>query len=347
MSDSAPAPSFPEILAELSSPAGASPASLHALFRAILAGTWPPAQVAGALIALRLLGETTDTFVAGAKAMREVMVRVPHEFAVVLDTCGTGGDHSRTLNLSTGAALIAAGAGVAVAKHGNRAATSQSGSADVLEALGVALDVPPHAQSGVLREAGIAFLFAQAHHPAMRNTMPIRRELGVRTILNCLGPLSNPASATHQLIGTFDDVVRPKIANALVRLGTVRAWVVRSADGMDELSPHGVTRVSAAANGTVEEFEVTPEDFGLRRSPAGAIAGSDPASNARALEEVLSGAEHPASDAFVLNAAAALVVAEGLEPKIAAQRAREVLRSGAALARLNLLRQATASAPRG
>ena len=272
--------------------------------------------------------------------MRAVMVRVPHGLDVVLDTCGTGGDGSSTLNLSTGAAVIAAAAGVPVAKHGNRAATSRSGSADVLEALGVPLDVPAAAQSQILVKAGIAFLFAQAHHPAMKHAMPVRRELGIRTLFNCLGPLSNPAGATHQLLGAFDDAMRPVLAGALRDLGARRAWVMRSVDGMDELSPHAVTRITELDAGKLTELELAPEDFGLPRSPEGAIRGAEPADNAAVFAKVLAGEPHPARDAFVLNAAGALVVARGLAPRAAALLAREVLAYGAALRLLDAWRAA-------
>jgi anthranilate phosphoribosyltransferase len=322
-------PSFAAVFAELGA-GGLSPATVRRVFDAIFAGAWTPAQTGGLLVALRLAGDSPEMIQAAAEAMRAVMLRVSHDFPALLDTCGTGGDGSNTLNLSTGAALIAAGAGVPVAKHGNRAATSQSGSADVLEALGVPLDVPVAEQANVIREARIAFLFAQAHHPAMKHAGPIRRELGIRTIFNCLGPLANPAGATHQLLGAFDDSMRSVLAKALAGLGTERAWVVRSTDGMDEVSPHAPTRVTELSGGTLRDFEIAPEDFGLPRSPAGAIRGGNPKANAEALEQVLGGKPHPSRDAFVLNAAAALVVAEGIEPKRAADKARESLESGAA-----------------
>jgi anthranilate phosphoribosyltransferase len=322
-------PSFANVFSELGA-GGLSAATVRRVFDAIFAGAWSPAQTGGLLVALRLSGDSPELIQAATEAMRAVMLRVPHDFPTLLDTCGTGGDGSNTLNLSTGAAVIAAGAGMPVGKHGNRAATSKSGSADVLEALGVPLDVPAGEQTHVLREARIAFLFAQAHHPAMKHAMPIRRELGIRTIFNCLGPLANPAGATHQLLGAYDDSMRVVLATALRGLGSKGAWVVRSTDGMDELSPHAPTRVTELSGGTLREFEVAPEDFGLSRSPAGAIRGGDPKANAEALDEVLSGKPHPARDAFVLNAAAALVVAEGIEPKRAAEKARESLESGAA-----------------
>jgi anthranilate phosphoribosyltransferase len=334
-------PKFSDVFAEMTGPVGLSPSSVRRVFEAIFAGAWTPAMVAAFLVGLRLTGGETATVVAAAaSAMRAVMVPVTHDFSVLLDTCGTGGDGAGTLNLSTGAALIAAAAGVPVAKHGNRAATSRAGSADVLEAMGVPLDVPGSRQHEVLREAGIAFLFAQAHHPAMRHANPVRRELGVRTLFNCLGPLANPASATHQLVGAFNDTIRPILAGALLELGTTRAWVVRSEDGLDEMSPFAPTRVTAVENGTLREFSLGPEDFGISRSPAGAIAGAEPAHNARVLEAILRGDEHPARDAILLNAAAGLVVALGIEPKAATERARAALASGRATEALNRLRKA-------
>jgi anthranilate phosphoribosyltransferase len=339
----AESPKFNDVFTEMTGPRGLSPRTVRRVFDAIFAGAWTPAMVSGFLIGLRLTGNETSTVIAAAaRAMRAVMVPVAHNFPILLDTCGTGGDGAGTLNLSTGAALIAAAAGVPVAKHGNRAATSRAGSADVLEAMGIALDVPGERQSEVLGDARIAFLFAQAHHPAMRHANPVRRELGVRTLFNCLGPLANPAGATHQLLGAFDDSIRPILADALLELGTTRSWVVRSEDGLDEMSPFAPTRISEVADGKVREFSLTPEDFGLTRSPAGAIAGADPAHNARVLENILRGEAHPARDAIVLNAAAALVVAQGLEPKAATERASAVLASGAASEALGRLRNATA-----
>jgi anthranilate phosphoribosyltransferase len=334
-------PKFADVFAEMTAPSGLSPKTVRRVFDAIFAGAWTPAMVSGFLVGLRLTGnETPPVIAAAASAMRAVMVPVTHSFDVLLDTCGTGGDGSASLNLSTGAALIASAAGVAVAKHGNRAATSRAGSADVLEAMGIPLDVPGARQGEVLAEAQIAFLFAQAHHPAMRHVMPVRRELGVRTLFNCLGPLANPAGATHQLLGAFDDAVRPVLANALSELGTTRSWVVRSEDGLDEMSPFAATRISEVDGGHVRELSLTPEDFGLPRSPAGAIDGAEPAHNARVLEAILHNEPHPARDAILLNAAAALVVALGIEPKAATERARAALESGAAYESLVRLRRA-------
>jgi anthranilate phosphoribosyltransferase len=334
-------PKFSEVFTEMTGPSGLSAHSVRRVFDAIFAGAWTPATTSGFLVALRLTGsETPAVIAAAAGAMRAVMIPVRHDFEVLLDTCGTGGDGAGSLNLSTGAALIASAAGVPVAKHGNRAATSRAGSADVLEAMGIPLDVPGARQSQVLADAQIAFLFAQAHHPAMKHVMPVRRELGVRTLFNCLGPLANPAGATHQLLGAFDDAIRPVLAGALSELGTTRSWVVRSEDGLDEMSPFAATRISEIDGGKIREFSLTPEDFGLARSPAGAIDGGEPKENARVLEAILRNEEHPAKDAILLNAAAALVVALGLSPKAATERAREVLRSGGALESLARLKRA-------
>ena len=220
---------FPEVFAELTSPVGIAPARVREVFDTILRGEWTPVQVAGFAVALRLTGESAETIEAAARSLREAMLPVEHGLPRVLDTCGTGGDGSGTLNLSTGAAIIAAASGVVVAKHGNRAVSSRAGSADVLEALGVRTDLPASAAAPLLRQLGIAFLMAPTHHPAMRHGGVARRELGIRTIFNCLGPLANPARATHQLLGAYDDALRPVLATTLGALGVTRAWVVRMA----------------------------------------------------------------------------------------------------------------------
>src|SRR5579883_69238 len=208
---------------------------VRAAFDAILAGAWTPVQVGAFAVALRMRGETAEEIVAGAQAMRATMTAVEHALPVVVDTCGTGGDGAHTLNLSSAAAVVVAACGVPVAKHGNRSVSSKCGSADVVEALGVPIDVPPSRQAQVLREAGIAFLFAPAHHPALKHAAQARRELGTRTIFNALGPLANPARATHQLLGVYDEGLRAVAARALGKLGVRRAWVVRSEDGLDEV----------------------------------------------------------------------------------------------------------------
>ncbi len=325
-----PPPSFSQVFAELSAERAMSPLVARRVFDSILAGGWTPVQIGALLVSLELLGQTSGVIVAAAKAMRAKMVEVKHELPLVFDTCGTGGDGMNSVNVSTGAAIIVAAAGVPVAKHGNRSASSRTGTADVLVALGVPIDVPPSAAADVLRAANIAFLFAPEHHPAMKYAAAPRRELGVPTIFNILGPLCNPALATHQLVGTFSEELRPVMAAALASLGVKGAWVVRGEDGLDEISPFGPTRVSVLLAGKVEEGVVTPEDFGLTRSPPGAIDGGDAKRNAGILLEVLSGQAHPSRTALLLNAAACLAIAKDLRLKDAAELAQKMLDTGRA-----------------
>jgi anthranilate phosphoribosyltransferase len=331
---------FAALFQKLAEPAGPSPELMRAAFDAILAGAWTPAQVAGLVVALRVRGETPEIITAAVRAMREAMVPVDHGLGATLDTCGTGGDGMGTLNISTAAAVVVAASGVIVAKHGNRAASSKAGSADVLEALGIPLDVAAKEHATILKEAGITFLFAPAHHPAMRHAAQARRELGIRTIFNLLGPLANPARATHQLIGTYDHAIRCVMAETLRALGTQRAWIVRGDDGLDEVSPSGPTRVTELDGGSICERVVTPEDFGLAPILPSAIAGGDAEHNARAIESILQGQAHPARAAVVLNAAAALVVARSLDLRSAADEADRAITSGGALATLERWRDA-------
>lgn len=322
-------PSFAEVFARIER-AEVGPEDVKAAFEAIFAGAWSPVQIGAFAASLRLRGETADAIVAAAEALRSVMMAVEHELDHVLDTCGTGGDGAHTLNVSTAAAIIVAACGVHVAKHGNRSVSSRCGSADVIEALGVPTDVEPRRQAEILREARIAFLMAPLHHPALRYAATARRELGVRTIFNALGPLVNPARTTHQLVGVYADTLRPIVATALGRLGVKRAWIVRSDDGLDELSPAGSTRVSVLDDGHVEEIVVRPEDFGIAPTELAALSGGDARDNAAALTRIFDGQPHPATEAIVLNAAAALVVARKTSLRDAAAEAREALRSGQA-----------------
>jgi anthranilate phosphoribosyltransferase len=308
--------------------------AVRAAFDGILSGEWTALQVAAYAVALRVVGETDEIVAAAVEAMRATMTPVHHDLPRVVDTCGTGGDGAQTLNLSSGAALVVAACDVPVAKHGNRSASSRCGSADVFEALGIPLDIPPVRQGDVLREAGIAFLFARAHHPALRHAAQARSELGTRTIFNALGPLANPARPTHQLVGVYEDALRPIAAKALSRLGVQRAWVVRGEDGLDEVSPCAPTRVTEIVNGAAHERVVTPEDFGVVRLVPAAIGGGDVADNARALLAILDGEPHPAREAVVINAAAALALATGEDLRASADRARRALDSGAARATL-------------
>jgi anthranilate phosphoribosyltransferase len=316
------------------------PDQVRRAFEAIFSGAWTPVQIGAFATSLRLRGESAESIVAAAEALRSVMTAVEHGLDEVADTCGTGGDGAHTLNVSTGAAIVLASCGVYVAKHGNRSVSSRCGSADVVAALGVPIDLPPSRQAAILREARVAFLMAPAHHPALRHAATARRELGVRTIFNALGPLVNPARATHQLVGVYDDALRPVVAAALGKLGVRRAWVVRSEDGLDEISPAAPTRVSVLDGGEVTERTVRPDDFGLEPTPLSALAGGDATENAAAIVRILDSEPHPAADAIVLNAAAALVVAKKTPPRDAAAEAREALKSGRARATLETWRAA-------
>jgi anthranilate phosphoribosyltransferase len=305
---------------------------------AIMDGGVPPAQIAGLLMALALKGERPGEMVGFARAMRARAVPLPRPVADVFDTCGTGGDRSHTFNVSTAAAIVAAGAGLRVAKHGNRAVSSRSGSADVFEALGVSLEAPAETVVRALEVAGLAFFFAPAWHPSMRHAGPTRKELGVRTAFNLLGPLTNPAGARRQVIG----VARPEhtelVARTLGVLGTERAWVVHGAGGLDELSTLGHTKVSELRHGAVNTFYIHPGDVGLRRVAIEDLAGGAAEENAALIERLLAGDQGPRRDIVLLNAGAALLVADRV-PTLAEglARAAESLDSGAArdvLARL-------------
>lgn len=325
-----PPPSFSQVFAELQAERTMSPLIARRVFDSILAGGWTPVQIGAFLVSLELLGQSGNVLGVAAKAMRARMVEIKHNLPLVFDICGTGGDGKNSVNVSTGAAVIVAAAGVPVAKHGNRAATSRTGAADVLTALGIPIEMPPASALEVLRACNICFLFAQEYHPALKYAAGPRRELGVPTVFNLLGPLCNPAQATHLLIGTYSEELRPAMASALSGLGVKGAWVVRSEDGLDEISPFAPTRLSVLANGRVEEGVVTPEDFGLLRSPPGAIDGGDAQRNAGILREVLGGAPHAARGALVLNAAAGLAIAKDLRLQDAAALAEKMIDSGKA-----------------
>lgn len=304
----------------------------------IMDGAATPAQIGAFLLSLRTRGETVDEITGCAEAMRARAMTVHHEYAGVVDTCGTGGDGSGTFNISTTAAFIVAGAGLKVAKHGNRAISSRTGSADVLETLGLELDMAGPEAAGALDEVGITFLFAPTFHAAMRHAAPVRRELGVRTVFNVLGPLCNPAGATAQVVGVFDgSLVRP-LAEVLANLGVRRAFVVHGSDGLDELTVTGPSRVAEWDGRSVREYTVDPTDLGLERRTAAQLAGGDAALNARLLRSVLEGATGAARDVAMLNAAAALVASDAASDLAGGlELARQSIDSGAALDRLHAL----------
>ncbi len=276
-------------------------------FDIIMSGEATPSQIGGFLMALRVRGETVDEIVGAVSSMRSKMLTVSAPDDAV-DIVGTGGDGTGTYNISTLAALIVAGTGVTVAKHGNRALSSKSGAADALMALGVKLDITPDAIGKCIAEAGIGFMFAQSHHPAMRHVGPSRVELGTRTIFNMLGPLCNPAGVRRQLLGVFAPQWIVPLAEVLRDLGTTSAWVVHG-DGMDEITTTGITHVAALENGTIRTFDLTPADFGLPVARIGQLKGGDAAVNAKALSDVLGGDKNPYRDIALANAAASLIVA--------------------------------------
>lgn len=275
----------------------------------LLEGAASDIETAGFLMALRARGETSAEIAAAARAMRERALKVEAPDNVI-DTCGTGGDGAGTFNISTAAALVAAGAGAVVAKHGNRAASSRAGSVETLEALGVRTDVAPEIISRAIREAGVGFMHAAIHHQAVARVASVRKALGVRTMFNLLGPLANPAGATRQLVGVFSaDLVEP-VAQALLKLGAHRAWVVHGEDGLDELTLSGQSYVAEIMDGRITSFMVTPEDVGLERAPSSALKGGEPAENADAIRRLLNGERSAFRDVVVMNASAALIIAD-------------------------------------
>jgi anthranilate phosphoribosyltransferase len=314
-------------------------------FEIMMSGDATPAQVGGFLMGLRVRGETVDELAGGAQALRERMLRVRAP-ETAIDTCGTGGDASGTFNISTAAAIVVAACGVPVAKHGNRALSSRAGSADVLTALGVNIDADVALVERSIRGAGIGFMMAPRHHGAMRHVAGARVELGTRTIFNLLGPLANPAGARRQLMGVFAGEWVEPIAHVLAQLGTERAWVVHGADGLDELSTTGPSRVAELRDGTVRIFEVTPEQAGLPRARAEDLKGGDATTNADALRALLDGLRGPYRDIVLLNSAAALVVAGQADDLASgAARAAAAVDGGAAKATLGGLVAITNEAP--
>ena len=306
-------------------------------FAAMMSGEATPSQMGGLLMALRVRGETVDEITGAVAAMRGKMLRVEAP-ADAIDVVGTGGDGSGSVNVSTCAAFIVAGSGVPVAKHGNRALSSRSGAADVLASLGVKIDLNPDKVGRCIKEAGIGFMFAPAHHPAMKNVGPTRVELATRTIFNLLGPLSNPAGVKRQMVGVFSRQWVQPLAQVLKNLGSESVWVVHGSDGLDEITLTGPTAVAALENGNIRTFEMAPEDAGLTRSSPGSLKGGDADANAAALRNVLEGKPGAYRDVALLNAAAALIVAgKAKDLKEGVAIGTRTLDSGAAAARLKQL----------
>jgi anthranilate phosphoribosyltransferase len=321
----------------------------HRVMSEILAGECSDAQIAALLVALHMKGETVEEIVGFAEAIRAAAPPLDlHKNSTVdvsgterdalVDTCGTGGDTSGTFNISTATALVVAGAGVRVAKHGNRSVTSKCGSADVMEALGVNINLAPARLAACLEEVGIAFLFAPAIHSAMKYVQPARRDLRLRTVFNLLGPLTNPARASAQVVGVYSSDLVEKLAEALSMLGLHRAIVVHGLDGLDEITVTAPTRVAEVREGTVRTYEVTPEEFGVKRAQIEDILGGDAAANAAIIREVLSGGKSPRRDVVLLNAAAALVAASRADHlPDALPLAARAIDSGAAADKLDAL----------
>jgi anthranilate phosphoribosyltransferase len=331
---------FKRLLSRLADGATLSEEVAGDFFDACLRGEPTPAQVAAALTAMRMRGETVGELTASARAMRKAAVTLDHDFEVI-DVCGTGGDGLHTYNISTAVAFVAAGGGLKVAKHGNRALSSKSGGADVLTALGVNIAAGPDLQLKALEEAGICFMFAPAHHGAMRHVTPIRAELGFRTIFNLLGPLANPARARRQVLGVYDTRWVEPLARVLGALGAERAWTVHG-QGMDEITTTGPTEVAEWRDGQVRLFRIMPEAVGLPRASLAELTGGAPAENAAALRALLEGAQGPYRDIVLLNAAAAFLVADRVETlREGVELAREVLDDGRALSALDRLIEIT------
>jgi anthranilate phosphoribosyltransferase len=328
---------FKALIAKVATGASLTRQEAAAAFDSMMSGEATPSQMGGLLMALRVRGETVDEITGAVTTMRAKMlgVKAPPD---AIDVVGTGGDASGSFNISTCAAFIVAGAGVPVAKHGNRALSSKSGAADVLQALGVKIELNAEQVGHCIRDAGIGFMFAPAHHPAMKNVGPTRVELGTRTIFNLLGPLSNPASVKRQMVGTFSKHWVEPMAQVLKNLGSECVWVVHGSDGLDEITTSGPTSVAALDKGKISTFEITPEDVGLPRAKPEALRGGDAEYNAKALLDVLKGKASAFRDVALFNAAAALVVAgKAKDLKDAAGIARKSIDSGEAEGRLDRL----------
>jgi anthranilate phosphoribosyltransferase len=302
---------FKPLLARLADGQTLSEFDAEEFFAACLRGEPTPAQIAAAVTAIRLRGETVGELTACARAMRRAAVTLDHPYDVV-DTCGTGGDGLHTFNISTASALVAAGGGLKIAKHGTRALSSKSGSSDVLAALGVKIDAGLEQQRKALDEAGICFLFAPAHHGAMRHVLPVRAELGFRTIFNLLGPLSNPAGARRQVLGVYDPRLLEPLARVLGALGAERAWTVHGS-GMDEMTVTGPTMVCEWRDGGVRNFNITPDAVGLQKHSLDELTGGTPEVNAAALTRLLDGEKGAYRDVVLLNAAAAFLIGDKVE----------------------------------
>ena len=322
-----------------------TPTEMEAAMDSIMQGEATPAQIAGFIVALRMKGETVDELAAAARVMRKLSSKVDLGQQDLVDTCGTGGDGQKTFNISTASAIVAASAGVKIAKHGNRSVSSKTGSADVLETLGVRLDITPEVIANCVRQVGIGFMFAPMHHSCMKHAIGPRKELAVRTLFNLLGPLTNPAGAKRQVLGVFDDVWLEPLAKVLDTLGSEHCLVVHADDGLDEISISAATQVCELKHGEITRFQIQPEDFGLQRADANAIRVEDAAQSAQVIRAIFAGEQGPAADIVSLNAGAAIYIAKQA-PSLAAgvEVAASQLQSGAAAKTLAALIEFTTTA---
>ena len=308
----------------------------------IMRGQTSPAQIAAFLTALRMKGETVDEITGAAIAMREFVKKITIDEDVILDTCGTGADRMQTFNISTVSAFVAAGSGVVVAKHGNRAISSRSGSADLLEALGVNINIDEQKVEACLKKIGIGFLFAQTLHPAMKNVAPVRKELGIRTIFNVLGPLTNPAFATHQLLGVYDPALLRVVAKVLGNVGVKHAMVVHGDDGLDEITTTTSTHVCELKKGTVRCYTMSPGDFKIKKARLKDLEGGNSEDNARIAASILQGEKGAKRDIVLFNSGCAIYVADKARSiKEGIERAKESIDSGRALRKLEELKEIT------
>jgi len=315
------------------------PQEMMAAMEEIMSGSADTGAVVSFLAALSEKKETPEELAAAARVLRKYALKLNTKHKIVLDTCGTGGDNSGTFNISTAVSFVTAGAGIAVAKHGNRSISSKSGSADVLEVLGVNIQMPIETVEKCLNEAGITFLFAQNFHPAMKYAMPARKQIGRRTMFNILGPLSNPAGATHQLVGVYDEYWTDILARVLADLGVIHALVVHGKDGLDEITTTGETVISEACKGKISTYRIAPEDFGLTRAQPEELAGGSAQYNAKIILDILEGIPGPKRDIVLLNAAAAIYAADSASTiKAGLSLARDSIDSGKAREKLEILK---------
>lgn len=315
-------------------------AQMHAVMEEIMTGKEETPQIVSFLKLLNKKGETAEELTAAVSVLRRHSTKIHTGQPLILDTCGTGGDKKCTFNISTVSAFVASGVGITVAKHGNRSVSSSCGSADILEALGIDINMKKEKIEKCLDEIGIAFLFAQNLHPAMKYAMPARKEIGARTIFNILGPLTNPADATHQLVGVFQKSLTLTLAKALTSLGTVHALVVHGEDGLDEITTCGKTFVSESRRGSINSYEIEPHDFGFKKARLEDLSGKDASYNAREILDLLNGQSGPKRDIVLLNAAAAIYTADKVSSiKEGIELAKDSIDSGKALKKLQLLKE--------